>query len=1122
MANDTGIIELNDLISNEALKIDVEYIKRLEKMIEGNKKFTDDSIRSFKTVTAEIKNIEAAMRGVKLPIELNKLNKQTIEVLTESHKVQTQIVKLQKEGIDLEKKKYDAEIKLEKAKQERLKTIKSEEEAEKRRAAAYDKNVQKQIAEEEKLRKVSEQGRIQEIKLQQAREKAVDNYTKAELKQIADTEKTINRYYQIQKEVAKLSNEYSNLATKKALGEKLNTKEEGQLLSLTERLNKYQDVLKKVDADIQKHQRNVGNYSSGWNGLQNSINQITREMPAFTFSMQTGFMGIANNIGPLADEIKRISTNVKELRAQGQKVPGVMSQLVGSLLTWQTALSIGITLLTVFGKEIGEYLKSLFKGKTAINELKVSQNHLNEAMKNSEVTNVVKQMLDLRQKVDLAKQGIIDKNKVIKQYNESLGKVTGKANSLNEIETLLSNNAEKIVKATLFKAAANYALEESARAVVEAERSRLKSLDEFEDRFKDAGTQIRTQQQYDAQQRQISENRKKRQDAEVKSFEEAANKQKKIADDLMKKAKKAAEGLNLDNVLGGYVEEKSKKASGKSLEEIAKEKIEIAKQELANKQELYEKQMDLEIWKKNRESELYAELSKDENLSMDERLDALQNSLQAKEDALKLSFEKEFTLTSNFIYGKKDLSKAEIQSYADLKTDISKLTDEQKLIVEKYRADVLKIEKDSLKSREQIAKQEADLIAKKTAGVLFGVDKDKFDELKAIEQQYKSGLISKEEYEKKLAEISHKYTQKTLEEQLKSLQSIVDLSNLSEEEKLKIKAEIAEKSMQLIKNVNDFEREQTDKSTEAYKKKLEIVRGSVSDFASLFAETFDINGKLVEDFIMNLLDETASIEEKIKSTVAFIAEITNALYQQRIDEIDSEIERTNEKYEKEISNATGNEKLQERLRIKQQADVEKLESKKKREQQKQANANKAFAIAQTIWATAQAIMQAYAQLGPIGGTIAAVLVGTLGAIQINQIRNQEIPKYEFGTRGKKHKGGPAELAEKRPEVVIEPGKDPYIVSKRAIMDLPKGTEVIPSIAEYEKLQKTAIMMSLVNEKQELDSYQANLMFDSLYGAEMLDELKQIRKQKQNIIVNSSTNVEIGHEIWKINNTRWKN
>ncbi len=136
---------------------------------------------------------------------------------------------------------------------------------------------------------------------------------------------------------------------------------------------KQQELHKAVTAMEQKmgiHTRNVGNYASGWSGMQNSINQITRELPAFTYSIQTGFMAISNNLPIMFDEIGKATEANKALTAEGKEGVPVWKQLTGALFSWGTALSIGITLLTVYGKEIGEWVKALFKGKDALGELK--------------------------------------------------------------------------------------------------------------------------------------------------------------------------------------------------------------------------------------------------------------------------------------------------------------------------------------------------------------------------------------------------------------------------------------------------------------------------------------------------------------------------------------------------------------------------------------------------------------------------------------------------------------------------------------------------------------------------------------------------------------------------------
>jgi len=82
--------------------------------------------------------------------------------------------------------------------------------------------------------------------------------------------------------------------------------------------------------------------------------------------------------------------------------------------------------------------------------------------------------------------------------------------------------------------------------------------------------------------------------------------------------------------------------------------------------------------------------------------------------------------------------------------------------------------------------------------------------------------------------------------------------------------------------------------------------------------------------------------------------------------------------------------------------IEEETARKKAElEYKQAKAEKEQGIASAIINTSLAIMQAYAQLGPIGGTIAAVLIGTLGALQIATIAKTPLPAkgYEEGYYG---------------------------------------------------------------------------------------------------------------------------
>jgi hypothetical protein len=225
--------------------------------------------------------------------------------------------------------------------------------------------LEKQLA---KTQQQLDKNRLQEIKLAQAREKAFDKYDAQLAKEQAKLNASANLYNKVQQKLNVLSNEYKALAVQKELTGRLTDKEAQRYDFLQGKIQKYDATLKAVDATMGKYQRNVGNYASGFNVLGNSVNQLTREMPAFTYSVQTGFMALSNNIPIFTDAIGNAIKQNKELAAQGQPTTSVLKQLAGAFLSWGTALSVGITLLTVFGKEIGEFLTGSESKKKALEE----------------------------------------------------------------------------------------------------------------------------------------------------------------------------------------------------------------------------------------------------------------------------------------------------------------------------------------------------------------------------------------------------------------------------------------------------------------------------------------------------------------------------------------------------------------------------------------------------------------------------------------------------------------------------------------------------------------------------------------------------------------------------------
>ena len=141
--------------------------------------------------------------------------------------------------------------------------------------------------------------------------------------------------------------------------------------------------LKEAEAVTQRFYRNVGNYQSAWNGLGMSIQQIGRELPSLAMGWNTFFLAISNNLPILSDEIKRAKDEYNELKKAGQQATPVWKQIVSSLVSWQTALTVGITLLTLYGKEIIDWVGNLFKGKKAVDALKQEQAKLSEEMRSA-------------------------------------------------------------------------------------------------------------------------------------------------------------------------------------------------------------------------------------------------------------------------------------------------------------------------------------------------------------------------------------------------------------------------------------------------------------------------------------------------------------------------------------------------------------------------------------------------------------------------------------------------------------------------------------------------------------------------------------------------------------------
>jgi hypothetical protein len=205
--------------------------------------------------------------------------------------------------------------------------------------------------------------------------------------------------------------------------------------------------------------RNVGNYASGFNPLNFQVQQLTRELPSLTMSLQQFFLAISNNLPMFADELQRAAAANAKLKAEGHATIPVWRQVLSALGSWQTMLVVGITLLTAYGKEIGEWVAELFKGKKQLNAAAEAQKIYNATMTQG-LADSEKTVTSLRILYDITQNQTIamDKRrqaaeKLQKLYPSYLGNLTTEQIITGKAAQAYERLAEAIIRAARARAA---------------------------------------------------------------------------------------------------------------------------------------------------------------------------------------------------------------------------------------------------------------------------------------------------------------------------------------------------------------------------------------------------------------------------------------------------------------------------------------------------------------------------------------------------------------------------------------------------------------------------------------------------------------------------------------------
>lgn len=809
-----------------------------------------------------------------------------------------------------------------------------------------------------------------------------------------------------------------------------------------ENIQKLDKLLKEQDAKMGVYGRNVGNYASHWDGLGNAINQLSREMPAFAVSMQTGLLAISNNLPILADEIARIRRENVELTKSGQKAVPVWRQVAGSLVSWQTLLSVGVTLLTVYGDKIFDFAANLFKSKDAskaasdaLKDLNSTSGKFFDELKNSASTygqNVVsiKKLQDewnsLGDNLDKKKQFIIDNESEFKKLDVSITNV-------NEAENLLVENTDAFIQAlkerALAAAGEKLATEQYSQMIikrVEAE-NKQKEADEARKNSEIALYQNLQDTRYGEMKSrdQLVEQHAKSIETEAENLNAEADAYKTAGDAYLDYSLKQNEAARNTLQNAGIEEatnaEKLKKQKEQAEREakqrqklemeaertiqeaLTKLKDEGFKKEMATRYAQYQKRIDDVKTKGVRVNEQIAaiEAMRDKELSdFREEYEAKRAMIDAQN---RISYAKKGSLQE--LDARLDI--LELQKAAELKeaekTGASKLAVEDKYLklIEDAYMEFGKVQLSRQQSQNELELSDQQIFLNK--------------ELSMLEQQYSKGIIKKEAYEKKKADLQYQYAVQALQQEIELLEKSLYL--FSGDERLEMEKRIAQLRVQLSK-------ETTDKLNEDAQKEL--------------AER-----QKVEEAKKKLIQEVVNA----------IAEIGSSMFDRRIQEIEAEIDANQEAYDKKVEEIDAlaekdvitKEEAEARKRVAEEqssARNAELEKKKADLQTRQARFQKTIDITQTIAATALAVTKALPNL------VLAALVGAMGAAQLATIIAQPIPKYAKGTDY--HPGGLAIVGDAgKHEAVISGGKAYITPDTPTLMPIPKGAEVLPDINDPE-------------------------------------------------------------------------
>lgn len=718
-----------------------------------------------------------------------------------------------------------------------------------------------------------------------------------------------------------------------------------------------------------------------------------------------------------------------------------------------------------------------------LSKTEIQQQSFQQAISGDGYKEAVKNITELTVNLELAKKGFIDKDRVIDEYNDSIGKVTGNVDTLAEAEKGLSDNADKFIKATLLKAAAEIVLADASKEAAETALKNQKLTDDIADarnnRFTLSGFLGGGFNAGNSQSQNAAERIKKDQD----EIENNNSKLKKTFDnrlavikdfdkqqvDLLGKDKASAPGtapgvsnvatlnnkiVNLDLEYNKNIQKQIMDDSKKSYSDRLKaadiyytaqkhllennKNLAISDTRISNNQQLEiikeftNSYQEVEIEQDKNRRQLQSDATKDQIALQQQRLATSKKSEEAiiadQEASLEIRFKAIATYGKIAKEAANLASKSEIQDAGDNSTKIrtireklkADLADINKEIITKTaevtkqaNAALLKEFKDGEANQKQILQNSLEVEVQYTRQRKQDAQDSSDDQLQILANQYSKGLISAQEYQKKKKDIESGTTVN---------QDQIDVDGLKM--RISIEKSLGEDSLSDQEKLAIAERKLAKDTAAAEIAAAEDVANRKKELRTKEKELADAGFTLIQTIV----------DSGYQNQLNAIQGQKDALDKQTAAQIDAENRSLDSTANKADKIAIINAKAAAQQNI--------LDERQRAVKQKQAQADRLFAIAKIIENTAIGVTSALAEYPP--NIPLAIIVGALGAVQLATTLATPIPKYQYGTDSAK--GGVSLVGEVGKEYVIQPDGDAYFTpSSPTLMNIPKGSKVISNM-----------------------------------------------------------------------------